>query len=231
MWDLEHFALGPMLWKRTERAAAKDSLEQTSWDRGVVSAARQYDDLRSLLPVLQVFAAGGTGLPLGNAVSDLPLIGQVLVGGLGAVVAFWAVPSLWAAIAAIRAPVDQRNEAREALRTQKDESSKAYLRLALQQSRQKGEEASNRIGEFRDHEEEEKRQDFQTQIRSGRRADAQIALGDWANFLQATLFQFGLDQEAVECELSDSDFETGDALQAAWHRINNVVYKVLLDLN
>jgi hypothetical protein len=231
MRNLEHFALGPVLWNRTGQAAAKDSLEQSSWDRGVVSAARQYDDLRSPLLVFQVFAAGGTGLPLGNAVSDLPLIGQVLVGGLGAVVAFWAVPSLWAAIAAIRAPVDQRNEAREALRTQKDESSKAYLRLALQQSRQKGEEASNRIGEFRDHEEEEKRQDFQTQLRSRRASDAQISLRDWANFLQATLIHFGYDREASECELSEADFENGDGLQAAWHRINNVVYKVLLHLN
>lgn len=182
--------------------------------------------------MFQVFAAGGTGLPLGNAVSDLPLMGQVLVGGLGAVVAFWVVPSLWAAIAALRAPVDQRDEAREALRIQKDESSKAYLRLALQQlGRQKGEEASNRIGEFRDHEEEEKRQDFQTQLRSRRPSDARIALGDWASFLQATLIHAGFDKEAFECELSDSDFETGDGLQAAWHRINNVVYKVLLDLN
>jgi hypothetical protein len=226
MWNLEHLALGPVIWRRPERAAAKSPLEQSSWDRGVVSAARQYDDLRSPLLVFQVFAAGGTGLPLGNAVSGLPLIGQVLVGGLGAVAAFWAVPSLWAGFAAFRAPVDQRDEAREALRVQQEEASKTQVRLLLNQYRPMGEEASTRIGELRVAEQIEDDRERSAAISAIRAFDP---LQAWGDQVQIALSQGGFTREAEECGPT-FDAVTADELQAAWHRIQKAVTKTLVAL-
>ena len=111
---LRWFALGPGFWTRVEVAEAKDSLDQSSWERGLVTVARQYESPRSPVWAVQAVLAGAAGVPIGNAVAVNSWGVQVLVGGAGGLVVFWALPVALAGILAARpAPIRQRNEARE----------------------------------------------------------------------------------------------------------------------
>jgi hypothetical protein len=111
---LRRFALGPGFWTRVEVAEAKDSLDQSSWERGLATVALQYESPRSPVWAVQAVLAGAAGVPIGNAVAVNSWGVQVLVGGAAGLVVFWALPVALASILAARpVPIRQRNEARE----------------------------------------------------------------------------------------------------------------------
>lgn len=93
------------------RAEAKQRLSWTAWESGAFSAAHTLQHVR---PVVQVAAAGGIGAVLGLALPHL-WVWRLLLGAAVAVVVYFAVPLLWTAVAALLAPVRQRNEARHTL--------------------------------------------------------------------------------------------------------------------
>jgi hypothetical protein len=110
---LQKFALGPGFWKRVSAAEAKAPLDQSAWERGLATMARQYESPRTLVWPIQTVLAAAVGVPVGNAVAVNSWIVQALVGGATALLVFWLFPVVGAAILAARpAPIRQRNEAR-----------------------------------------------------------------------------------------------------------------------
>jgi hypothetical protein len=86
--------------------------EQTAWQSGRTAAVAAAKDGR-----LFGFASTVTtcALPtvVGFATTHLPVVPQVILIALSAVVGYLLVPTIWALGVAIRAPVLQRNDARE----------------------------------------------------------------------------------------------------------------------
>jgi hypothetical protein len=79
---LRKFALGPGFWKRVSAAEAKPPLDQSAWERGLATMARQYESPRTLVWPIQTVLAAAVGVPLGNAVAVNSWVVQALVGEL-----------------------------------------------------------------------------------------------------------------------------------------------------
>lgn len=99
-----HFSLGPVLSPRVDEAQTTAPLDRSRWQHGIVSAASAFDQPRSSYGAVQVLLGGGVGVVAGSAASGLPLYVQFIVGAVAALLAYWAVPTAWAAIGWWRAP-------------------------------------------------------------------------------------------------------------------------------
>jgi hypothetical protein len=107
----EHPALGPLLARRVDLATARSTLDRSAWDAGVVTAASAFERPTGVVGVLQFVVGVVVGIVLAGTGIDSAFLrwGVVVVG---AVVAYWLTPTLLAAVAALDAPLKQRDEAR-----------------------------------------------------------------------------------------------------------------------
>jgi len=78
-----------------------------------VVAAKAFEQPRSGYGAAQVFLGAGLGVVVGAEFSGMPLFVQFLIGGAAGLVVYWGVPTAWAAIGWLRAPIVQRDQARE----------------------------------------------------------------------------------------------------------------------
>src|SRR5690348_7473912 len=110
-----HAALGPALAYFVDRASQRDPVaEQGAWDAGVVAAAESFDRPHGPMGLLQA----GVAIVAGWAVTNVdihPAPFLVVVIFLAGILAYWAVPTAWAAITCVTAPVKQRDAARRRL--------------------------------------------------------------------------------------------------------------------
>jgi hypothetical protein len=109
----KHFSLGPVLSRYLDAASATEPLQQSRWQYGVVSAAKAFEQPRSAYGAIQVFIASGTGVAAAVTLAGLPLVVQFLIGGIAGLAVYWGVPTVWAGVAALPAPVIQRDRARQ----------------------------------------------------------------------------------------------------------------------
>jgi len=112
---VNHFALGPALAYFVDRADKRNAVtERNAWDAGVIAAARSFDRPHGPMGVLQAGIGAVAAWAVTNAgIRSIPLL--IVVAFLSAVVAYWAVPTGWAAITCLAAPVKQRDAARREL--------------------------------------------------------------------------------------------------------------------
>jgi hypothetical protein len=127
----DHFALGPLLALRIDAAQRKTPHDQSRWDRGVEDMARSLDNPRSWQGAAQAVVSALVGVFAG-VLAPLPLGLQLAIGGVSALLAYWAVPTAGALVSAITAPRRQRNEARKLLgqREEQIERAEAAVRVA-----------------------------------------------------------------------------------------------------
>lgn len=107
--------------------ALEDSA-RTAWDQGVASAAEAFDQPRSGFALLQIVAAALAAVVAGKLVDDGFLL-QAAVRVTLALGAYWTVPTAWAILVAIDAPVKQRNEARKQWRLEQERANDLQERL------------------------------------------------------------------------------------------------------
>ncbi len=136
------FALGPVVWRFVDAAEAKDPLAQSAWDRGVASVARALDNNRGAFSPILAMASGVVGFTVG--VEGPPWLRALIGAAIGLALA-WTVPTFWAALVAVTAPLTQRNEARQQLAAERE---RAAAELAVQRARVVAEE--RRIALIRD---------------------------------------------------------------------------------
>jgi hypothetical protein len=123
-----HLPLGPFLWRRVDSATALDGGARTAWDQGVVSAAEAFDQPRSGFGALQIAAAAVVAVFAGEFAGDGLLL-RVAIRIALALGAYWLVPTAWAVVIAIKAPVKQRNEARKQWRLEQVRANDLQERL------------------------------------------------------------------------------------------------------
>jgi hypothetical protein len=116
---LKHFSLGPVLSPRVDAATTTDPLKRSRWEYGMTAAAKAFEQPRSGYGAAQVFLGAGTGVVIGAAFSGLPLLAQFVIGGASGLAVYWGVPTAWAGVGWVHAPVVQRNEARTELTERK----------------------------------------------------------------------------------------------------------------
>jgi hypothetical protein len=117
-----------LLWGRADSAKALEDGARSGWDEGVVSAAGAFDQPRSGLGVLQAVAAAVVAIFAGELAGDHLLV-QVVGRVSLALGAYWFVPTAWATVVAIEAPIRQRNEARRRWKLEQERANDLQERL------------------------------------------------------------------------------------------------------
>jgi len=98
-----------------DAATKTDPLKRSRWEYGITAAARAFEQPRSGYGAAQVSLGAGVGVVIGAAFSGLPLLAQFVIGGAAGLAVYWGVPTAWAGIGWLRAPLIQRNQARAEL--------------------------------------------------------------------------------------------------------------------
>jgi hypothetical protein len=110
---LKYFSLGPILSPRVDQATATEPLNRSRWQQGTTVAANAFEQPFSAFGALHGLSGVVVGIGAAVALSGLPLFLQLLIGGLVWLAVYWAVPTTWAGIAGLHAPIVQRDQARE----------------------------------------------------------------------------------------------------------------------
>lgn len=126
---VRRFLIAPLLWW-TQDQEEVPGYEQTAWQRGRAATVAAAKDGR-VFGFASTVTTCAFPAAVGFATTNFPVVLQVVLIALAAASGYLLIPIAWAAVAAIRAPALQRDEARVEAAKARDEDRAVTLKLEL----------------------------------------------------------------------------------------------------